>query len=139
MSINKITLVEQFGLHETLKINDSKIIESIRNKINLNINEIEKFLNYKNIPNNTKTSIKFIKEKKIDYTDFMKVEFTKNLIVAASSAIIYVYFTKISDYMVKANSLKLFKPVFIFTFCLAPIGISLYNTKLDYEIKKYKL
>jgi hypothetical protein len=134
MSINKTTLVEQFGLNETLKINDSKILESIRNKIDINQNDIERYLNYKNMPStgNTNTSTK---EKKINNTDFMKVELTKNSIVIASSALLYIYFTRISDYMIKANSLKIFKPVFLFTFCLAPIGISLYNTKLDYEIK----
>jgi len=132
-----LTLVESFGLDKDLKVNTNNIMNT---RILMN-SMIES--GYLQIPNNK--IIKKIEDNRITKIDFeeknkfFKEEFYKNIAVIALSITSYVYFTKLSNYLSRVNSLKIFRPLFIFNFCILPIGITLYYSHLDYNDKIEKM
>jgi len=83
---------------------------------------------------NTQSKNKIILDK-----NFINKEIKQNSLFGILSICSYVYFTRISKILTKTNSVLLFRPLFLFTFCAAPVIISLYFTKLEINLHKSEL
>jgi hypothetical protein len=71
--------------------------------------------------------------------NFINKEIKQNTLFGIISICSYVYFTRFSKILSRTNSVALFRPLFLFTFCAAPVIISLYFTKLDVNLHKSEL
>lgn len=144
-----ISIVSSFGLYEGLNISKKdltllrKKVESFEKlyyeKINLNCNRKVKELN-KHIFTNNNFSNKYEFDNLITPIDerrkFIMSEINKNLYAFLFSLSSLIYFTKISNYLFKINSIVIFKPIFLLTFCCAPLAITLYDSKINWELFK---
>ena len=70
---------------------------------------------------------------------FVESKLLPNLMVCLSSGVIYFAFKNYMKKVQTEHTITLFKPAFIFTFCVCPILISGYFTKLDYDFFKEQL
>lgn len=144
-----ISIVSSFGLYEGLNISKKdltllrKKVESFEKlyyeKINLNCNRKVKELN-EHIFTNNNFSNKYEFDNLITPIDerrkFIMSEINKNLYAFLFSLSSLIYFTKISNYLFKINSIVIFKPIFLLTFCGAPLAITLYDSKINWELFK---
>jgi hypothetical protein len=110
---NKMILLYDLKFHQNSEIKSDNKINAV-------------FMN-KNIPQS-------FKKKKI------KEEIKKTLFISTSAILSYIYFTKVSNMFIRVESLVIFRPIFIFTFCCCPVLISIYFSNLNYkyELENYK-
>jgi hypothetical protein len=66
----------------------------------------------------------------------INMELKNNIIVGMISLSSYLYFTKISKMFNSVHSIALFRPIFLFTFCGAPILISFYFSYLNLNLNE---
>jgi len=101
-------------LNNTIKVNNNKYTEVIN----------ESYDNKKTLHNSKYNII----------NNFSMNKLYSNAMICLSSGFIYFAFNKYINRATKYNhTIAIFKPMFIFTFCITPIFISLYFTKLDYD------
>jgi hypothetical protein len=70
--------------------------------------------------------------------NFLKNEIKQNALFGILSLSSYIYFTRISKIFYRTQVIALFRSLFLFTFCMAPVIISLYFTKLNISLHKYE-
>ena len=119
------------------RINDkiNLLIEIRKNNTNINLKKIEEIPKDKKIEskNNFNFSHGFsILKPKLFYEEIIK----KNFIVFSMCYGSYLYFSKYSKFVISVDHIKDYRKLFIFTFCFLPLWISLYFSKLDFEIKQ---
>jgi hypothetical protein len=144
-----ISLISSFGLDEGLKIN-KKDLRLLREKIDSfkQVFDEKNSFSYKSRIDQYDQSyaqdINFSNQYDFDNLTippearkiFIMSQLKNNSIIFLFSLSSLLYFTKISNYLTKINSLMIFKPVFLFTFCAAPLGISLYYSKINWQYYK---
>ncbi len=135
-------LIHLFGLDQSLNTT-SAAIRNLRLEIDSFENEFRDRINYKNKSRDPQENNiqQFYLERNLKIpslarNQFLLLELKNNSLVVLFSLSSYFYFTKISNYLNKVNSLSIFKPIFLTTFCFAPLGVSLYNTKINWEFYK---
>ena len=95
-------------------------------------------INNTTITMNEDNRIKKDSRYKLNLKSFIENKLFTNGMIALSSGLIYVTFDKYIRVSKPQETIHLFRPAFIFTFCLCPILISIYFTKLDYEYLKIR-
>jgi hypothetical protein len=143
-----IDLFNRNNSDDILKEDDEKQLIRIREKLiklyelkNKKIENNNTTYAYINDPLNNEESndYKNYRNRNNTIRNMMAQEFYKNIVIFSISASTFIYFTKFSNFFTKVNSLIIFKPLFLFTFCASPFLISLYFSKLscEYEHKKH--
>lgn len=116
--------------------NNDILIQNIENKMNKLIQNknFQLFLFNKNlkVDNNTKSLDKTNFIPKCKQT-FLKEEFLKNSCITLTSLFSYLVFQN-SNYFKRVYSIGNYKKIFLTTFCLSPMLISLYFSYLDYNL-----
>jgi len=125
------SLVNSFGLDKSLKIQEKDQIKRIIELLNSS--------DLKNTVFPIKKQNKIIRQDYIrDYSpplkEFIKNNLIKNIFpVFIFSTMNFLYLTKYSTFIQNSNSLKLFKPLFLFTVCISPTLIISYFSYLDFN------
>jgi hypothetical protein len=129
------SLVEMFKLNKELNIDDINQLNRIQKKMDAIIhskalsNERGKFQD-----NQEEVFIEKLNNQNKIEMPILKKEIKNNLIVGSLSLINYLFFTKISPHFKTVNSIGYYKQIFLFTFCICPLTISLYFSKLNLKI-----
>lgn len=133
-------LISIFDLDNNLQINkeDPLILDRITQKMDLII-ENKKFdylyqREQKEEGENLNDPIPSLASREKTLLVNWKEVMTRTTLISLLSLTSYIYFKKYSDFLYKATTVKFYPQVFLFTFCVAPLSLNIYLTKLDNDI-----
>jgi len=145
---NKINLEEIFSENLMQNKSDENQMKRITEKINLlieirknNTNSLIKKFEFEEISKDekkeNKNNISF--SNNIKPKLFLEEIIKKNFFVFSFCYGSYLYFTKFSRFLLDVEHIVNYRKIFTFTFCFLPLGISLYFSKMDFDLKQLEI
>jgi hypothetical protein len=124
---NNLSLINLFGLDQSLKIKDRKRVNKLREEILQRSEILHLQVIDRKEDNFEKNNRKLNKWNKDEWKSF--------LVILTFSSFTYLYLTKFLNFFKSTQSLIVYKPLCIFTFSIAPIVVAYNLIELNIKLR----